>query len=105
MAENIDTIIEMVKQYAGLIQKENIRIDKLYLFGSYARGVATDESDIDVVIISKDFKGDRFDDRRKLVPLRRKLDRRIEPIPYRPEDFKKNDPLVVEILSNSVEVI
>ncbi|OQY98067.1 MAG: hypothetical protein B6D35_13195 [Candidatus Brocadia sp. UTAMX2] len=33
------------------------------------------------------FSGDRFEDRRRIVPLRRNIDNRIEPLPFRPEDF------------------
>jgi predicted nucleotidyltransferase len=100
-----DKIKKIVKTYIDLIARNNIKIDKVYLFGSYARGNAGDDSDIDVAIISKDFSGDRFIDRRLVVPLRRKIDRRLEPIPYRPENFKENDPLVVEIIRNGIEIL
>jgi len=33
-----------------------------------------------------------------------KIDRRLEPIPYLPENFKENDPLVIEILKNGIEI-
>ena len=105
MAEGADKIKNILKKYLAIIIKNNIRIDKAYLFGSYAKGCATEESDIDVAIISPDFSGDRFDDRRRVVPLRRKIDRRLEPMPYHPENFKDTDPLVIEILQNGVEII
>lgn len=81
-----------------------LRIEKVYLFGSYAHGTYREDSDIDIAIVSKDFTGDRFADRRRVVPLRRKIDRRLEPIPYIPENFKENDPLVMEILKNGIEI-
>ncbi|NIM77920.1 MAG: nucleotidyltransferase domain-containing protein, partial [Candidatus Aminicenantes bacterium] len=103
MAEIKDAIRRIIKTYIGVIAKNNINIEKMYLFGSYARGTAVDDSDINIAIISDDFSGDRFADRRRVVPLRRSIDRRLEPIPYRPENFKENDPLVVEILKNGIE--
>jgi predicted nucleotidyltransferase len=105
MAESRDKINDILKKYMAIIAANNIKIDKAYLFGSYAKECATDESDIDVAIISTDFSGDRFADRRKVVPLRRKIDRRLEPMPYRPENFKENDPLVAEILRNGIEIL
>jgi len=105
MPENRDQINDIIKKYIDIIARNNIKIDKAYLFGSYARECATQESDIDIAIISSDFSGDRFDDRRKVVPLRRKIDRRLEPIPYRPENFKETDPLVAEILCNGIEIL
>jgi predicted nucleotidyltransferase len=104
MAESKDAIRRIIRTYIGVIAKNNINVEKVYLFGSYARGTAVDDSDIDIAIVSDDFSGDRFADRRRVVPLRRKIDRRLEPIPYRPENFKENDPLVVEILKNGIEI-
>ncbi|MBN2060018.1 MAG: nucleotidyltransferase domain-containing protein, partial [Deltaproteobacteria bacterium] len=40
------------------------------LFGSWAKGAEHEESDVDVALISDVFTGDRFQDRRKIVPLR-----------------------------------
>ena len=105
MDKNINTIRKIIKRYSKVISQNNVKIDKLYLFGSYAKGGAQDDSDIDIAIISRDFKGDRFIDRRLIVPLRRGIDRRIEPIPYRPEDFKESDPLVSEIVRSGIEII
>lgn len=104
MAEKIDSIVSIIKEYIQEVTHHNITIDKLYLFGSYANGTASDNSDIDVAIVSKNFMGDRFLDRRTIIPLRRKIDRRIEPIPYRPEDFSESDPLAAEILRNGIEI-
>ena len=104
MAEGKDANRRIIRTYIGVIAKNNIKIEKVYLFGSYARGTAVEDSDIDIAIVSDDFSGDRFADRRRVVPLRRKIDRRLEPIPYRPENFKENDPLVVEILKNGIEI-
>jgi uncharacterized protein len=55
--------------------------------------------------VSDDFSGDRFLDRRLLVPLRRSIDRRIEPIPFRSEDFKDYDPLVSEIVKYGKRIV
>jgi len=55
-------------------------MDSVFLFGSYARGTVTEDSDIDIAIISANFKGDRSADCRWLVPLRRTIDGRMEPI-------------------------
>ncbi len=104
MAENIDQIKSIIKQYIKIIKQHKIEINKIFLFGSYARGTATEDSDIDIAIISNDFEGDRFSDRRKIVPLRRNIDRRLEPIPFRTEDFTKSDPLALEIMTNGIEI-
>jgi hypothetical protein len=97
-------IIKKIKKYINELKKNGFNIEKVYLYGSYAKGNYHKDSDIDIVIISKDFQGIRFYDWKRIVPFRRKIDVRIEPMPYRPEDFNEGDPLAVEIMANGEEV-
>jgi len=97
MAITEDSVIELVKRYILLLQQNNIPIKEVIIFGSYVKGLQNEESDIDVALISESFTGDRFEDRRKIVPLRRLIDNRIEPIPFRPMDFDRGGNLVDEI--------
>ena len=46
-----------IKDYLSKL-KGKIKIDKVILFGSYARGTATEFSDVDLLIISKDLPPD-----------------------------------------------
>jgi len=97
MAVTTESAVELVKKYIQELKRNNIHIQEAYIFGSYARGNPNEESDIDIALVSTVFTGDRFEDRRKIVPLRRKIDNRIEPIPFRPEDFQKGGNLIDEI--------
>ncbi len=97
---------------ADYISKEEIaefcrrnHIIKLALFGSALRDELKSESDIDIALISDAFTGDRFEDRRRIVPLRRRIDSRIEPIPFRPEDFNDGGMLVEEIKSTGKRIL
>jgi predicted nucleotidyltransferase len=85
--------------------KRKYAVDKAYIFGSYAKGMATDWSDIDLAIISRDFSDDSFDDRLYLMELASRFDDRIEPMPYTPANFSINDPLVADICKNGVLVL
>lgn len=51
----IEEITEKIRPIA-----ESYQIDKVYLFGSYARGEAAEESDIDLIISTDNLKGLRF---------------------------------------------
>jgi predicted nucleotidyltransferase len=104
MAVATDSAIDAVKKYIEELQKHNIPIQGAFIFGSYAKGNPKEESDIDVALISAAFTGDRFEDRRKIVPLRRKIDSRIEPMPYRPEDFQKGGVLIDVIKKTGKEI-
>lgn len=97
MAFREDATIKIVKRYIEELERKGIYVSETILFGSHAKGFAKPESDIDVALISDAFTGDRFEDRRKIVPLRRKIDSRIEPMPFRPEDFNNGGVLAEEI--------
>ncbi len=88
--------------YAGLV-KENYNNIKVFLFGSYAKGNFTEDSDIDIAVVFKDFKN-LMDIQLELMRLRRKVDSRIEPHPFREKDFELSNPLVNEILKYGKEM-
>jgi predicted nucleotidyltransferase len=104
MAFKTGKIIEVVKKYLQELEKNHIPIQQVILFGSYAKGNPVEESDIDIALISTTFTGDRFEDRRRIVPLRRKIDDRIEPLPFRPEDFLEGGTLIDEIKKTGIIV-
>ena len=72
--------INIVRQYVAKLNKGGILIFKAYLFGSYARNQATENSDIDVMMVSDIFDTD--DDLILSKPWSPKfrVDYRIEPI-------------------------
>jgi len=80
------------------------RVESAYLYGSYTSGRATEWSDIDLALISPDFSTDLFAERLALMRLAADIDDRIEPWPFRPEDFNENDPLANEIQKSGVSV-
>lgn len=104
MAVKTDSAIKLIRRYIKELNKNNIPIQKAFIFGSYAKGSPKEESDIDIALISTAFTGDRFEDRRKIIPLRRKIDSRIEPMPFRPEDFQKGGVLIDEIKKTGKEI-
>lgn len=62
-------VLEKIKRYLNELEKRGIRIEKAYLYGSYARGNYHKDSDIDIAIISKNFQGVRFYDWKRIAPL------------------------------------
>ena len=100
-----DRVKEIIKKYIRELELNHIHVDKAFIFGSYANGSPGEESDIDVAIVSPVFTGIRFEDRRKIVPIRRKIDSRIEPLPFTPEDFETGGILIDEIKKSGKRII
>jgi hypothetical protein len=105
MAVKADPAIAIIKRYIQELENNQIHISEAIIFGSHARRTAKPDSDIDVALISSVFTGDRFEDRRRIVPLRRKIDNRIEPIPFKPEDFDNGGMLAEEIKKTGITVL
>ncbi len=105
MVASKDSIIIDVKKYIGVLRKHGIPIQKALLFGSWSRGSASEESDVDIALISTAFTGDRFLDRRKIVPLRRKINNKIEPMPFNPQTFDMGGNLIDEIIRHGEEIV
>jgi hypothetical protein len=104
MSVKADSVKTIIKKYIQELERNQIRISEAIIFGSHARHNAKPHSDIDVALISSAFTGDRFEDRRKIIPMRRKIDSRIEPIPFKPEDFNNGGMLAEEIKKTGITV-
>jgi len=98
--------IRVIKEFINALKREGIDIDRVILFGSYAKGHARPESDIDIAIISKDFGKDRVEEGMTLFRIAGKIDPRLEPIPFSTKVFENDTwiPLIYEIRQKGIEL-
>ena len=102
MDKSIDNAII---KYVELLKEKFSDIESAYIFGSYARGNPTDDSDIDLALIfSRLDDSKRFDIQVQLLLLAAQVDSRIEPHPISQEDFNSGNPFVFEIKKTGIEV-
>ena len=84
--------------------KRRHRVTGAYLYGSQIKGNATAWSDIDLAIVSPGFSADLFQEQVRLMYLAAQIDHRIEPRPFRPDDFNTTEPLVSEIKRTEIQM-
>jgi len=96
MAARTENIKNDVNRFLNELRKK-YRVYAAYIYGSHSKGNANAGSDIDVAVISPDFSGDLFEERLKLMRIAAFIDDRIEPHPFRVEDFESSNPLASEI--------
>lgn len=94
--------IKLARQFAAMLQTK-YDCEGIYLFGSYAKGTFSEESDIDIAVILKEFTN-VLDMQLELMRLRRKIDSRIEPHPFREKDFNLSNPIVNEIMQHGQRI-
>jgi uncharacterized protein len=93
----------IANKYAEAVRANYVN-SKIYLFGSYAKGNFNDDSDIDIAVVLEDYNN-LIDMQLELMRLRRKIDSRIEPHPFREKDFILSNPVVNEIIRYGQEII
>jgi predicted nucleotidyltransferase len=94
--------LNIAKTYARLV-KQKFDPQQIILFGSYIKGTYHEESDIDIAVIFSDYD-DSIDMQLELMRLRRKIDSRIEPHPFKERDFNLLNPFAAEILKHGEKI-
>ena len=97
-------INNIVSKFISLVSDE-FPLKTAYLFGSYAKGNAKEYSDVDLAIVSDNFEGSRFFDKKKLNKYILKTSIDLEIHPFRTEDFTEDNPFVKEILQTGLKLI
>jgi len=94
-----------IEYYLRLIRQKYDGIEKVFLFGSYAKGKSNQDSDIDLALIFKDLDdSEKFDIQVQLMLIASQIDSRIEPHPISFNDFNSGNPFVVEIQRTGIEI-
>lgn len=97
-------ILNDIQKLVVELEKDSIRIERAILFGSQARGTASEYSDIDVALVSNDFSGTRFLDNQRMTKTILRVNRWIETHPFTREDFLDSPFVRDEILPHGIEV-
>jgi len=95
--ENKRVVLKIIKEFVAVLRENGISVRDIYLFGSYATGRFTEESDIDLAVFLDQEEIDSFQEDLKLMRLRRKVDLRIEP-----HSFARTDLVTPEKMYNKV---
>lgn len=95
--------LSIATAFVDLARTAGYRIREAYLFGSAVRGTADRDSDIDVALVLENI-GNSFDVQVDLMKLRRSIDTRLEPHPFRYEDGQGDSPFLREIMSTGLRV-
>jgi predicted nucleotidyltransferase len=105
VAFDVEAINQTVNSYVADV-KNAMPIDRAFLFGSCARGTATEHSDIDICFFSRSFENQSsIDIMTRLFRLTRKykgVD--IEPRGFPTSELENDNPFVKEVLRTGREL-
>ena len=104
MAKIPDEIVKTLKDFRANIQSD-IQVKKIILFGSYAKGNFSANSDVDVCIITEQSKNNYLT-LLKIIPKIIDIDLRIEPVVFSEKEFNASAVfgLLKEIKTYGIEI-
>jgi predicted nucleotidyltransferase len=97
------TAIEIGKKYLQILLQHNYPVNRVILFGSFAKGDQHSDSDIDLAIIMKELP-DPFQTQVELLKLTWNFNTQVEPHPFDENDFDSSQPLIKEIRKEGIEI-
>lgn len=98
------SIKDIVLNYVEIVCKK-YSVEAIILFGSYAKGTESKDSDIDIAIVVDAFKDNIIDEEVEFMKMRKGIDYRIEPHIIRIDDYKKiSTPFIKEIIDTGIKV-
>jgi predicted nucleotidyltransferase len=93
--------LEILSRFRNAVEAQNVKVEKLILFGSYATGANREGSDIDVVVISKDFAGKDYWERTDILSQAiYEVFEPIEAVALTPDEWEKKESVVVDYAAN-----
>lgn len=89
-------IKEIINRFQKALQAQRITPERVVLYGSYAKDTAREDSDIDLIVIFRDFTKMSLEQRHaRLGAAIAEVMEPIEPLAYTPEEFANLSPLGV----------
>ncbi len=98
-----ETAIAKAKEFIARCSHLNIVFNKVLLFGSAATGNATEQSDIDLLLVSDSFGYDKWENAKLIAPVNKHFSS-IDAHTFPTEYYLQGDPLINEINRNGIEI-
>ena len=91
-----EAALEIIRRFQEALVRQGVKSSKLVLFGSFSKGTYHEDSDIDLVVISRHFEGEGYWERIEILAKAiSEVFEPIEAIAMTPEEWERGDSLVV----------
>ena len=94
-----DKVLVISRKYINLLKAEGISVEKAFLFGSHLTNTATNESDIDLMIVTEKDTDDQLSG--KIWNLTKKVNSRIEPFIVSSNQFNCDNSLLIDLVKKT----
>lgn len=100
---NREIAINTAKEFINECKKQSVFFDKVILFGSSVNNTATNNSDIDLLLVSNQFGYSKWKNLGLIARVNKHF-QLVEPHTFPTEYFLKGDPFINEVKKNGIEI-
>ena len=106
MVTDTEKMTKIAKSFANDV-KQVMPVEKAVLFGSWAKGYATELSDVDICFFITDYQGkERYEVIAELLGMGRKYPEiGFEPLVFQISEIENGNPFVREVLTTGIELL
>jgi predicted nucleotidyltransferase len=88
--------LRLVRLLRETLVRQHVPVRQVFLFGSVAKGIPHQWSDIDVAVICDPFKASKHEENMEVRKARRGIDIRISPLCFHPEEMDNKYSTIVQ---------
>ena len=100
------TVTLVVNKFVAHLGTQGIPVQQAIIYGSWAKGNAKKDSDIDLCIVSENFGRDNIGELQFLLKQTRAIDNRLEPVPFTSEELANPySTLASEIRTHGIRIV
>ncbi|MBN2594950.1 MAG: nucleotidyltransferase domain-containing protein [Sedimentisphaerales bacterium] len=94
-------VLEIISAFRNTLESKGIKADKIILFGSYATGQHRQDSDIDIIVISRDFENKSYWERIDILSEAiYDIFEPIEATAFTPEEWQSRESIIADFAKN-----
>ena len=98
-------VTEAIRFFEKCLKEKGLKVSKIILFGSQVRGTNTEESDVDILIISQDFCGKRARSTKDAeIMTLKKFMMPLDIVSLTSEEFERGTSLIFEYAKRGKEM-
>ena len=98
------TAINIARQFIDACRKGGVPVFSAWLFGSYAKGIQHEDSDIDIALVSDSFTINFIENNHKTALINYQFPD-IEVHHFNTQVFTKDDPFINEIKKTGIQIV
>ncbi len=98
------TVIKISKEFVDELKKQGFSPNRAILFGSYAKGVAHEHSDIDLAVWDDRFSGCLPADIELIIPSKKKFHTSLEVHTFHTSESTNTNPFIGEIERTGIAI-